>query len=150
MKETYENTIKVITWSIVGIVLALLVSLLTGCTTTKYVEVERVRTDTVYQSKIQKDSIYFHDSIYVKEYQKGDTIFVVKDRWHEKWKEVLKVDTVYKSRIDSIPVPYPVEKLVPRELNWFQKGLMWLGGIAIVGLFIFLGLKYKKIISLFT
>ena len=52
--------------------------LLTGCRSVKYVPVETVRIDTVYQSKIEKDSIRIHDSIYVKEWQNGDTIY--KDR----------------------------------------------------------------------
>ena len=149
MKE-YEKTMRVITYCIVGIVLAFLVSLLTGCTTVKYVEVEKVKTDTIYQSKILKDSVWLHDSVFVKEYTKGDTVFRDRDRWHTKFVEKLITDTVYKSRVDSIPVPYPKEVFVEKKLNVFQKGLMWSGGIAIASLFIFLGLKFKKIFSLFT
>ena len=143
MKEEYERTMRVVTYCIVGIVLAFLVSLLTGCTTTKYVEVEKVKTDTVYKSKILKDSVWLHDSVFVKEYTKGDTVFRDRDRWHTKFVEKLITDTVYKSRVDSIPVPYPVEKLVPRELSWYQKGLMWSGGIAILIVVIFILIKFQ-------
>ena len=142
MKE-YEKTMRVITYCIVGIVLAFLVSLLTGCTTTKYVEVEKVKTDTVYKSKIERDSVWLHDSVFVKEYTKGDTVFRDRDRWHTKFVEKLITDTVYKSRVDSIPVPYPVEKLVPRELSWYQNVLMWSGGIAIVAIIIFILIKFQ-------
>lgn len=116
---------RVITYCIVGIVLAFLVSFLTGCTTTKYVEVEKVKTDTVYQSKILKDSVWLHDSVFVKEYTKGDTVFRDRDRWHTKFVEKLITDTVYKSRVDSIPVPYPVE----RKPTFKEKALTTMGTI---------------------
>lgn len=138
MKETYEKTMKVLTWAIVGIVMMLLVGLLAGCTTTKYVEVEKVRTDTVYQSKIEKDSVWLHDSVFVKEYTKGDTVFRDRDRWRTEYIEKLLTDTVYKSRVDSIPVPYPKEVYVEKKLNWLQTTLMWSGGIGIVVLFLFI------------
>ena len=142
MKE-YEKTMRVITYCIVGIVLAFLVSLLTGCTTVKYVEVEKVKTDTVYQSKILKDSVWLHDSVFVKEYTKGDTVFRDRDRWHTKFVEKLITDTVYQHKTDSIPVPY--EKIVyhPKKLNWMQTTLMWSGGIAIVALIIFILFRFK-------
>lgn len=136
MKEGYEKTMKVLTWCIVGIVMMLLVGLLAGCTTTKYVE--KVRTDTVYQSKIEKDSVWLHDSVFVKEYTKGDTVFRDRDRWHTKYIEKLLTDTVYKSKVDSIPVPYPKEVYVEKKLNWLQTTLMWAGGIGIVILLLFI------------
>ena len=53
--------------------------------------------------------------------QKGDTIFRDKDRWRTKCVTKEVHDTVYKARVDSIPVPYPVEKQVPAELTWWQQ-----------------------------
>ena len=61
---------------------AVLLAVLTGCTTTRLVEVETVRIDTTYITKWQHDSIWRHDSIYVKEYTQGDTVYLVRDRWH--------------------------------------------------------------------
>ena len=53
---------------------ALIVWLLTGCTVTKYVPVETVRTDTLIWYVNIRDSVFQHDSIHVKE--KGDTMLV--------------------------------------------------------------------------
>lgn len=134
MKEGYEKTIKVIVWCIAGIGLMIIVSILAGCTTTKYVEVEKVHNDTTYITKWQKDSVWLHDSVWVE--KSGDTIRI--DRWHTKYIEKKVHDTCYVAKIDSVPKPYPVEKLVEKKLAWWQKLLMWSGGIGIVILVIFI------------
>jgi hypothetical protein len=80
-----------------------------GCKT-QYVEVERVRIDTTYITQHQRDSIYLHDSTYVHEYIHGDTIYVEVDRWKTHYIERTRHDTIYKHKVDSVPMPYPVEK----------------------------------------
>lgn len=110
--------------------------LLVGCKTKeKVVTVEKVRNDTTYITKHQRDSVWLHDSIHVTE--KGDTIRI--ERWHTKFVEKATHDTLYQATHDTIPQPYPVEKLVERELSWWQQTRMHLGeallalaGIAVV------------------
>ena len=112
------------------VVLIMLVLLFAGCKT-RTVVVETVRTDTTYITKHQRDSIWLHDSIYMHEYQKGDTMFMLRDRWHTQYVEKQVHDTTYIAKTDSVPVPYPVEVKVPRELFWWQKALQRIGGIAL-------------------
>ena len=106
-----------------------------SCTTTRYVPVVEHHTDTLRLSRNILDSIYVHDSIHVRE--KGDTVLV--ERWHTRYREKLAHDTIYKSRVDSIPAPYPVEKKVEKELTWWQQTrlhlanvVLWLLGAAFV------------------
>ena len=107
--------------------------LLVGCKTKeRVVTVEKVRTDTTYITKHQRDSVWLHDSIHVTE--KGDTIRI--EKWHTKYIEKATHDTLYQHKTDSVPVPYPVEKLVERELSWWQQTrlhlaniMLWLLGI---------------------
>ena len=114
--------------------------LLVGCKTKeRVVTVEKVRNDTTYITKHQRDSVWLHDSIHVTE--KGDTIRI--ERWHTKYVEKVTHDTLYQHKTDSVPVPYPVEKLVERELSWWQQtrihlgeALLALAGIAVVVLVI--------------
>ena len=128
----------------VGIMLFVLLSILFGsCATTKYVPIETIKTDTVYQSKVQHDSVHVRDSIYVKEWQKGDTIFVNRDRWRIEYLSREVHDTIYKSKVDSVAVPYPVEK----ELSWWQRQKIAFGELAmviLVGLLCFVVIKFKK------
>lgn len=110
--------------------------LLVGCKTKeRVVTVEKVRNDTTYITKHQRDSVWLHDSIHVTE--KGDTIRI--EKWHTKYVEKATHDTLYQATHDTIPQPYPVEKLVERELSWWQQTRMHLGeallalaGIAVV------------------
>ena len=101
--------------------------MMVGCKTTEYVPVPEYHTDTIYQSKVVHDSIYQHDSTYIKE--KGDSVYI--ERWHTKYVLKEKTDTLYESRVDSIPVPYEVVKEVEVEksLSWWQSARMHIGGI---------------------
>ena len=112
----------------------------TGCTTTKYVPVEHHTTDTVYQSKLQRDSVWLHDSIHVSE--KGDTVRI--ERWRTKYVEREKHDTIYQSKTDSIPVPYPVEKLVPRERSKVEWVLIVVGILSLMILILYVANKLRR------
>jgi hypothetical protein len=102
--------------------------LLTSCTTPKVVEVETVRTDTCYISRQQRDSIWLHDSVHVKEFMAGDTVYVLRDRWKTKYVERQVHGTCYGATHDTVPQPYPVEVEVPAPLSWWQRLRMQLGG----------------------
>ena len=97
-----------------------------GCKTVRYVPMETVKTDTIWQKQVVMDSVRVHDSVYVKEWMKGDTVYVDRAVWHTAIQERLRTDTVYKSRVDSVAVPYPVEK----QLTKWQRIRMDFGGWA--------------------
>lgn len=123
---------------------AVLLAMLTGCKTVQYVEVEKVRIDTTYITKWQHDSIWKHDSVYVKEYTHGDTVYLVRDRWHTQYVEKFVRDTCYQSRVDSIPVPYPKIEYIEKKLSTPQKGLMTVGFLSLLGFLLFIVSKVKR------
>lgn len=117
-------------------ILAMLI-LCSGCETVRYVQVPVTHTDTLWKSTTTHDSVYVRDSIHIKE--KGDTVWI--DRWHTLWKIKTAYDTTYISKTDTVGVPYPVEKLVERELSWWQKvkmrmGVLFMGLIGVVGVWV--------------
>ena len=122
---------------VIALCMAVLIalSLLSSCTTTKYVEVEKVRTDTTYITKWQRDSIYLKDSTHVSE--KGDTVRI--EHWHTEWRDRWNRDTVYQATHDTIPQPYPVPEYVEKELSWWQRTQMYAGDVMLVVLLVFLG-----------
>ena len=126
--------------------LIILVALLmAGCKTKeKVVTVEKVRNDTTYITKHQRDSVWLHDSIHVTE--KGDTIRI--ERWHTKYIEKATHDTLYQATHDTIPQPYPVEKLVERKLSWWQQTRMHLGEalLALAGIAVVVFVVRRKLI----
>lgn len=100
--------------------LTLLSAILTGCRSRiQYVPVESVRTE--YKDRLQRDSIYVQDSVYIRD--KGDTVFV--DRWRYMYRDKLVTDTLLVN--DTIRVPYRVEK----QLSRWQQTKMDVGGWAI-------------------
>lgn len=113
-----------------------------SCKTTKVVTVERVTHDTTFVAREHRDSIYLHDSVFVKEWQKGDTVFITTMQWKDRWRERIVKDTLRVVKVDSIPVPYTVVKEVEKKLTNAQKGLMWTGGLSIMALLVFV---YRKI-----
>lgn len=113
----------------------LLGMLLSSCSTTKTVTkdvpvtMEKVTRDTLLQTRWRVDTVMERDSIVVT--QQGT------DRWRTKYVLRVRVDTIFKSRVDTIPKVVTVEKEttkeVPRRLKWWQVALQWLGDLSLVG-----------------
>lgn len=112
----------------------------------KIVTVEKVTHDTLWHEKTERDSIYLHDSIFVNQFVKGDTIFQIKDRWHTEYRDKYIYDTISITKVDSVPVPYEVQVEVEKKLSLWQKLLMALGGIFSVSVLTIVGLKIYKFV----
>lgn len=105
------------------ITIILLASAICSCRSVKYVPVETVRSDTLYVNRLQRDSVYVADSVYVRE--KGDTVQIVRTRYVDRFRD--RTDTLRMVSTDTIRVPYPVE----RKLTRWQRLKLDAGGIAI-------------------
>jgi hypothetical protein len=116
---------------------------LAGCKTREVVVTEH-HTDTLRLVQHHRDSIYLHDSTFVREYIQGDTVRIITEMWHTKFRDRLKTDTLYRSRTDSVPVPYPVIKEVKKPLTMIEKAMMGTGIASIVGLLFYFFLYIRK------
>lgn len=126
-----------------------------GCkTTTKIVEVpvEKVvtKTDSIYITKVKVDSVFEKDSIYINTYVKGDTIYRDNYRFISRWRDRVKLDTIYKTHTDTIKVEKAITIEVEKPLSWWQKVKQDVGGIAmgilvtlLVGLIIWVLIKTR-------
>ena len=102
-------------------VFCMLLLTLFGCRGYNVVESshEAVRRDTAFSVREKMDSIYFRDSIIVKEAVRGDTVFVEKTAWKTRYKTAVRTDTVYVARTDSAAVTQHVqEKEQPNRHAW--------------------------------
>lgn len=103
-----------------------------GCKTGKVIVpvvdtlyINKTIKDTVYQSKY--DSVYFKDSIYIRE--KGDSVFI--DKWHTQYKYKVDTSYIYKERVDTI---YQVKNVIvetEKKLTKWQKFKMDAGGLLV-------------------
>ncbi len=149
-KDFNRALLRVIKVLVICMVVLFLLALLASCRQVEYVTVEKVRTDTTYITKWQKDSVWLHDSIHVTE--KGDTVRI--ERWHTQWRDRLRVDTIYQATHDTIPQPYSIEtvKLVEKDLNWWQLLRLWIGNIgllALLGVIGYYGVRIWKVCKFF-
>ena len=123
---------------------AVAVTLLTGCRSVREtIEVPVYVHDTVYQKMVQYDSIYIDHFREVT--KKNDTIYITDEV--TKTKIVTKIDTAYKY-IEK-PVTITEEKIVEvkKPLPWWQKTLMYAGGVlllALLGALIVWGVKHRS------
>ena len=117
-RKARRNLVIILVIMTAGFVL----SLLCGC---KAKEVVTVRTDTLLWYSNIRDSVVVKDSVYIRDGE--DTVVV--ERWHTRWRERVVRDTIYKSRVDS--VPYPVVKMVEKELSTWQKVRMHTGEVVL-------------------
>lgn len=108
---------------------------------TKYVPMETVKIDTIYINKLQRDSIYMYDSVFVKD--KGDTVFVEKYKYL--YRDKLVRDTLYINRTDSIQTPYPVEKELTKWQQFRMDFGVWAIGIVIITILVVVGRMVYKL-----
>ena len=115
---------------------------LTGCATSKQATqvVESSLHDTVYVNKVLYDSVYIDNWYYT--YEKADTMVVEKTKYEYRYKVVR--DTVFRARIDSVPVVREVEVVREvRHVPWYAKALSILGALFLI-LILFKILLYFK------
>lgn len=113
-----------------GLLACILITLLLGsCKTVK--EVERTNTvhDTVYVYHNSRDSVYHKDSIFLHEYVKGDTVYVLKEKWNTLYRDRLQHDTMYVARRDTVQ-NITIEQKKPMS-NW-QYAQMYFGRLCLL------------------
>lgn len=81
-----------------------------GCKSVEYVEVETIRLDTLHHYELQYDSIVRIDSIYEKEYVKGDTVYLEKTKYHFRDNTKMVTDTIVEKVVETKEIPIEVEK----------------------------------------
>lgn len=113
-----------------SIILALISCIcLIGCKSVQYVPVENTIVKTEYKNSVSYDSIYFTDSIYIRE--KNDTVYIENIKYRYKYVSnidtIVKNDTITNTTIQEVEVIKEVNKL-----KWWQTALMALGILSLV------------------
>ena len=64
------------------------------------------------------DTIVMHDSVYVREVQRGDTVYLTRVEWRDRWRTRVERDTVMDVRVEKEVVQLPPERYVPKFYRW--------------------------------
>lgn len=70
-------------------------------------------TTSFIQKSTSVDTIYQHDSVFVSERQKGDTVYLTRTEWRDRWRTRVERDTVVDVRVQKEVVQLPPERYVP-------------------------------------
>lgn len=113
-----------------------------GCKT-KYVSVPEIHTEyiTRVDTTVRKDSVYLKESVYVE--RKGDTLYVNKTLYRDRYHDIYKVKTDTVVKRDSVNVAYPVEKEMSRSERIFVAMGKFSAALVIALLFV-IGVKLYK------
>ena len=138
-----ENGIVAALYTALAAIVALLISLFfASCRSVRVIEKEVIKTDTVLTTKIQIDSIYVNDSIYIRELIQGDTVKITTDRWHTRWRDRILYDSIYIAQRDTVTVTDIKE--VPRKLSGWQWFQIWAGRLALLAIMVAAGVIINK------
>lgn len=127
-------------WYAVILIFAGLV--LGGCKT-KYVSVPEVHMEYISRvdTTVRMDSVYLRDSVYVE--RKGDTLYVNKTAYRDRYHHIYKVKTDTILKRDSVNIAYPVEKEMSRSERLFVAMGKFFAALVIAMLFV-IGVKLYK------
>ena len=144
VEQKRNGCVGVLLWMLIILLAGLVLIGLGACRSVRYIPVESVRHDSVVTILHHRDSIYQHDSVYIKE--KADTLLI--ERWHTRWRDRVSHDTLYMSKTDTIRVPVPVErKLTKAERTYITIGKWSVGvvtGLVLAAIcFIFFRRRWK-------
>ena len=90
-----------------------------SCSSTKSMPVVQNNDTTSFiQRSASVDIICLHDSVFVSEKQRGDTVYLTRVEWRDRWRTRVERDTVMDVRVEKEVVQLPPERYVPKFYRW--------------------------------
>ena len=89
-------------------------------------------TTSFIQRSARVDTVYLKDSVFVSEKQQGDTIYLTRVEWRDRWRTRVVHDTVRHTEYVDRVVEKPPERYVPKFYRWCTIAL-WAIGLSVIG-----------------
>ena len=106
--------------------------------------IEHVESSSEVQKFRSVDTIYQHDSIFIREIIRGDTVYLTRTEWRDRWRTQLVHDTVHHTEFMEKIIEKPPERYIPAFHKWCT-GLFW----TIVAIFI-LYIAFRIVIRIYA
>ena len=85
-----------------------------SCSSTKLMPVVQSNDTTSFiQRSARVDTVYLRDSVFVSEKMRGDTVYLTRVEWRDRWRTRVERDTVMDVRVEKEVVQLPPERYVP-------------------------------------
>ena len=92
-------------------ILFLFIIFLASCRSVSSVQEVRISEVQKFRST---DTIVMHDSVFISERQRGDTIYLTRTEWRDRWRTRIERDTIVDVRVEKEVVQLPPERYVPK------------------------------------
>ena len=90
-----------------------------SCSSTKSIPVVQSNDTTSFiQRSARVDTVYLRDSVFVSEKMRGDTVYLTRVEWRDRWRTRVERDTVMDVRVEKEVVQLPPERYVPKFYKW--------------------------------
>lgn len=77
------------------------------------------------------DTIFCHDSIFVREVLKGDTVYLTRVEWRDRWRVREVHDTIHDTQYVERIIEHPPRTYTPKFYKW-STAILWIGIIAYI------------------
>lgn len=112
----------------------------------KTIYVPQVETRTEYVDRVVRDTTIAHDSVFVREYIKGDTIHITEYKYKTLYRSVIQSDTIIQQ--DTIYKDRVVEKVVVEKYKpKYLVVLAWVGIFAVFSVIAYIVIRRRFKIS---
>ena len=99
----------------------------------KTIDSSQLTVDSFAVQKFRSvDTVVVRDSVFVSEVMKGDTVYLTRVEWRDRWRTRVERDTVVDVRVEKEVVQLPPERYVPKFYRWCTIAL-WAIGILALG-----------------
>ena len=93
--------------------------------------VQNDSTKNYIQKNHEIDTIFVRDSIFVKEYLRGDTVYLTRTEYRDRWRVRMVHDTVRDTQYVTEVIEDPPVRYVPKFHKW-STAILWLIIIAYI------------------
>ena len=85
------------------------------------------------------DTVVMHDSIYIREVLRGDTVYLTRTEWRDRWRTRLVHDTIRDTQVVEKVIEKPPVRYVPKFYKWCTV-IFWISAALFL---VYLFLKYR-------
>ena len=89
-------------------------------------------TNTASAAIHTHDTVVMHDSIFIREVMRGDTVYLTRTEWRDRWRTRLVHDTIRDTQVVEKVIEKPPVRYVPKFYKWCTIAL-WAIGILAIG-----------------
>ena len=105
---------------------------LVSCKSVEVVGTSEVKDVQKFSVARSVDTIYLHDSVFVREVMRGDTVYLTRTEWRDRWRTRVVHDTVRHTEYVDRVVEKPPERYIPKFYKWCTGALWAVLGVLVV------------------